>query len=172
LKFILRKKEYPEGCRISSSKAGFPTILVDADSCPVKEEIVEIAACYSIKPIFVASFDHYKADTEGSYWEYVDSGKEAVDVFIMNRAKAGDIIVTQDIGLAATLLAKGVYVLSPRGTVYEEKDINTALEMRYFSAKARRRGIYGKGPKPYNQNDRLKFVKQLTKILSKYEGFY
>ncbi|AIE60775.1 YaiI/YqxD family protein [Bacillus methanolicus] len=145
---------------------------MDADSCPVKKEIVEIASFYSIKPIFIASYNHFKADTAGSFWEYVDSGKEAVDLFIMNRAKSGDIIVTQDIGLASALLPKGVYALSPRGIMYEENEINTALDIRYLSAKARRRGIYAKGPKPFTQNDRIKFVKQLTKILSKYEGFF
>ncbi|WP_407643412.1 DUF188 domain-containing protein [Cytobacillus dafuensis] len=103
-------------------------------------------------------------------WKFVDSRKEKVDLFIMNHALPSDIVITQDIGLASTLLLKGVYVLSPKGILYEEKENHTALDMRYLSSKARRRGIYGKGPKPYSREDRLRFVKELTKILSKFEG--
>jgi len=103
-------------------------------------------------------------------WKYVDNSKEAVDLFIMNSVKKQDIVITQDIGLASTLLLKNVYVLSPRGKVMEEKDIATALDMRYLSAKARRRGIYGKGPKPFTEIDRKNFKKNLIKVLSKFEG--
>ncbi|WP_420800231.1 YaiI/YqxD family protein [Neobacillus terrae] len=143
-----------------------PTIFVDADSCPVKEEIVEIASDFSIKVLFVASYNHVKNDFTYAEWKYVDIGKEAADLFIMNHAAKGDIAVTQDIGLASTLLPKGVYVLSPRGTLFEEKGILTALDLRFLSAKARRRGEYGKGPKPFISSDRERFVKELTNILS------
>ncbi len=109
-------------------------------------------------------------EQEEMKWKYVDSSKEAVDLFIMNKVKKQDIVITQDIGLASTLLLKGVYVLSPRGIVMEEKDIQTALDMRYLSAKARRRGIYGKGPKSFSEDDRQRFKKNLKRILSKIEG--
>lgn len=146
--------------------------MADADSCPVKEEIVEIAKSFSIEPVFVASYAHMKNDLNGANWKFVDSDKEAADLFIMNNAESGDVVVTQDIGLASTLLLKGVYVLSPKGILFEENEIRTALDMRYLSAKARRKGVYGKGPKPYNQEDRSRFVEQLTKILSNFEGIW
>jgi uncharacterized protein YaiI (UPF0178 family) len=76
-------------------------------------------------------------------------GKEAADLFIMNHAAKGDIAVTKDIGLASTLLPKGVYVLSPRGTLFEEKGILTALDMRFSSAKACRSESVEKGQNPY-----------------------
>lgn len=88
----------------------------------------------------------------------------------MNHVKKGDLAVTQDIGLASALLSKGVYVLSPRGILFEEKGIAAALDMRYLAAKARRQGRYGKGPKPFRAEDRINFVKELTKILTKIEG--
>ncbi|PLR85914.1 DUF188 domain-containing protein [Bacillus canaveralius] len=149
---------------------GIPDLFVDADSCPVQQEIVEIAASFSVEAIFIASYNHVKRDNGHAVWKYVDAGKEAVDLYIMNHVKKGDIAVTQDIGLASTLLGMGVYVLSPRGTLFEEKDIDTALDLRYLSAKARRRGVYGKGPKPYTDEDRSRFVHQLTNILSKFAG--
>jgi uncharacterized protein len=143
---------------------------VDADSCPVKAEIVEISNNFDISVVFVASYDHVVKDSIGGTWHYVDSDKEAADLFIMNHVNAGDISVTQDIGLASTLLSKKVYVLSPRGSLYKEKDIESALHMRYLSAKARRQGKYGKGPKPFTREDRMQFKKNFTKILSKIKG--
>ena len=100
-------------------------------------------------------------------WVYVDSDKEAADLYIMNHVHKGDITVTQDIGLASTLLAKGVMVLSPRGSSYEEKSIQTALDLRYLSAKERRKGNFGKGPKAFSAKDRENFMKELTRVLSK-----
>lgn len=85
-------------------------------------------------------------------WKYVDTGKEEVDLYIMNHVD------------------KGVYVLSPRGNVYEEKDINLALDMRYLAAKARRQGVHSKGPKRFGQNDRDDFAKNFYSILSKFAG--
>jgi uncharacterized protein len=145
-------------------------IYVDADSCPVKEDIVEIASYYHYELQFVASYAHMKRENDGQKWKYVDSDKEAVDLFIMNATKKQDIVVTQDIGLASTLLLKQVTVLSPRGVIYEEETINTALDMRYLSAKARRKGVYGKGPKPFTEEDRQKFRRNFIRILSKNEG--
>ncbi|MGG0716458.1 DUF188 domain-containing protein [Robertmurraya massiliosenegalensis] len=143
---------------------------MDADSCPVKAEIVEIAQNFDVSVSFVASYNHVTNDTIGGTWHYVDSDKEAADLFIMNHVHAGDIAVTQDIGLASTLLAKKVLVLSPRGSLYEEKDIESALHMRYLSAKARRQGKYGKGPKPFTMDDRNRFRKNFTNLLSKIKG--
>lgn len=109
-------------------------------------------------------------DYAAASWKFVDSTKEAVDLFIMNKAGKGDIAITQDIGLASTLLPAGIYVLSPKGILYDEQSIHTALDLRYLSAKARRQGIHGKGPKPFTIKDRERFVNGLTGILSGIKG--
>jgi uncharacterized protein len=88
----------------------------------------------------------------------------------MNHTVKGDITITQDIGLASTLLLKGVLVLSPRGILYEEDSIQTALDLRYLHAKARKRGVFEKGPKPFHSEDRARFATELAKILSKFAG--
>ncbi|WP_079509783.1 YaiI/YqxD family protein [Mesobacillus jeotgali] len=142
---------------------------MDADSCPVIKEIVEIASKFAIEAVFVASYAHMKNDLQGQNWVFVDSYKEAVDLYLMNHVKKGDFAVTQDIGLASTLIAKGVYTISPRGSLYEEKGIQTALELRYISAKARRQGYYGKGPKPFTEKDREKFIEELNMLLSNFK---
>ncbi len=162
------KKEYAGGCRISTMEKKHPIVYVDADSCPVKEEIAQLASDFSVEVTFVASYAH--ATSNPLYmewkWKYVDSDREAADLYIMNHASKGDIVVTQDIGLASTLLLKGVYVLSPKGNLFEEKDIQTALDIRYIKTKARARGIYGKGPPPFTDLERKRFVEELAALLS------
>lgn len=110
------------------------------------------------------------SNTLGCEWKYVDTDKESVDFYIMNHTKSGDIVVTQDIGLASTLLLKGVKVIHPRGKIYSESDISVALDMRYLSAKLRRSNKHTKGPKPLTQTDRLYFYENFNKILSNYAG--
>ena len=68
--------------------------------------------------------------------------------------KAGDIVVTQQYRSGFDIITKGSLRLSPKGISYEEKSIHTALDMRYLSAKARRKEVYGKGPKPYTHEGR------------------
>ena len=119
-----------------------------------------------IETQFVASYAHMKNNLKKMQWKFVDSTKEAVDLYIMNHVKAGDLVITQDIGLASTLLPKDVYVLSPRGIPFEEKSINKALDRRYLSAKARRNRLYGKDPKPFTNEDRIRFKNELIQILS------
>lgn len=119
--------------------------------------------------IFVASYAHVSNHSSDERWIYVDNVKEAADLFILNHVNRKDIVVTQDIGLASTLLLKEVFVLSPRGDLYQEKEMETALDLRFLSAKARRKGEYGKGPKPFSKEDRIKFIDQLTMVLSNFE---
>ncbi len=116
--------------------------------------------------MFVASYAHMSIHPPEERWIYVDNEKEAADLYIQNHISKWDIVVTQDIGLASTLLLKEVSVLSPKGMVYKEEDMETALQMRFLSAKARRRGQYGKGPKPFSKDDRQRFIHQLTELLS------
>lgn len=143
---------------------------MDADACPVKEEITGICEDREVKVIFIASNAHRKTSPDKGVWVYVDSSKEAADLYIMNHIKSGDVLVTQDIGLASIVLPKGVYAISPRGKEFREETISTALDFRYLSAKERRKGKYGKGPKPFTSEDRERFVSVFKKILSNFAG--
>ncbi|KSU63730.1 hypothetical protein AS034_05670 [[Bacillus] enclensis] len=125
---------------------------------------------FGFEVVFVASHAHRKNSPDEGTWVYVDSEKEAADLYIMNHVRTDDILVTQDIGLASLVLPKKVYVLSPRGKVYREESIVTALDYRYVAAKERRKGNYGKGPKPFTDDDRKEFSAQFEKILSKVAG--
>ncbi|XXM74504.1 YaiI/YqxD family protein [Lysinibacillus sphaericus] len=154
---------------VSNSKLK-STVFVDADACPVKQEIIRISGGFGFEVVFVASHAHRKNNPDQGRWVYVDSEKEAADLYIMNHVRTNDILVTQDIGLASLVLPKKVYVLSPRGKVYREESIVTALDYRYVAAKERRKGNYGKGPKPFTDDDRKGFSAQFEKILSKIAG--
>ena len=134
-------------------------IFVDADACPVKGEISKIASGLNLEVLFIASYSHKPSRSkEGENWIFVDPDREACDLYILNHVKQGDILVTQDIGLASIALQKGVYVFSPRGTEYREETIDTALDFRYLAAKDRERGKFWKGPKPFKDEDRNRFL--------------
>ncbi|EFR87727.1 YaiI/YqxD family protein [Listeria marthii] len=142
-----------------------PQILVDADACPVKSEIKQVAKEFHLEVTFVASFNHYSVNTNGENWIFVDTGKESADMRMMNLAKKGDIIVTQDIGLASILLAKGTFVFSNRGELYREEEMSLMLDIRYRHAKERQQGKYSKGPKAMSDADRSLFQDRLTTFL-------
>lgn len=140
-------------------------LYVDADACPVKEEIVDICQQYKVKMVFVSSYAHKMTLPEVAKVVTVDSEKEAVDLYIMNQVKKGDLCVTQDHALASVLLARGVTVLSPRGLIYREELIGQMLEARHFASKQRRMGAKTKGPKPFKKADRLHFAEQLHRCI-------
>lgn len=75
-------------------------------------------------------------------------------------------------GLASLLVKKGVHVLSPRGTIITDEQMDTILYNRYVSAKLRREGIFLKGPKAFSKEDKKKFQQKLQKILSNHEGIH
>ncbi|WP_328006971.1 DUF188 domain-containing protein [Heyndrickxia acidicola] len=142
-------------------------MFVDADSCPVKNEIAHISMEFRLHVVFVASYAHKTAESQYGKWIYVDPDKESADLYILNHVRKYDVVVTQDIGLASMLLPKRVYSISPRGREYKEDMIATALDLRYLSAKARRQGKYDKGPKAFKTEDRKAFTKKFAEILSK-----
>ncbi|MDF2657797.1 MAG: YqxD [Paenibacillus sp.] len=142
-------------------------IIVDADACPVKSEIASAASQFGIPVMMVASYDHRLQPGEGVTVIQVDRSDQSVDLYIANRVSAGDILVTQDFGLATIGLAKRAVVLSNRGQIYTDRTIDFLLEKRHESAKQRRAGKFGKGPKPFTELDRQSFLQTLTKVLTR-----
>jgi uncharacterized protein len=134
-------------------------IYVDADACPVKDIIISEAGNFEIPVILVTSLSHFSNAEQPSGVEtiYVDSGAEAADYRIVKLVEKGDIIVTQDYGLASLGLAKGSIVLHQKGFRYTNDNIDQLLQTRYLSAMARKSGQRTKGPKPFTAEDREKF---------------
>lgn len=140
-------------------------IVVDGDSCPVKTEIAETARRFGIKVLMVSSYDHVLRESEGVEVVQVDRSQQSADLYIANHIASGDIVVTQDYGLAALALAKSCKTMSPRGDIYHPGNIDYLLERRHYQAKARRGGRHSKGPKPFTDEDRTHFTEVLLKLL-------
>ncbi|MGF7185513.1 hypothetical protein GGQ84_001602 [Desulfitispora alkaliphila] len=142
-------------------------LLIDADSCPVKDEIQEVAAKYSVNVFFVMSTAHFSsASLNCGQVILVDSSSQAVDMEIVNRASRGDIVVTQDYGLAALCLAKKCKAITPRGKIISDKDIEMLLEARHASEVIRKSGGRVKGPKSFHKECSLQFKRNLKLLLT------
>src|SRR5699024_5306221 len=142
-------------------------IYIDADACPVKDIIISEGTAQCIPVILVTSISHFSTVEQPAGVEiiYVDTGAEAADYRIMRLAKKGDLIVTQDYGLASLALAKGCIVLHHTGFKYTNDNIDQLLQSRYLSAQVRKSGKRTKGPKPFTEENRLTFQKLFKETL-------
>lgn len=140
-------------------------IIVDADACPksVLQICMRVAEEYTIPVWTVASFNHRIISNH--HIVVGDSSQEA-DIRVMNLAEAGDVAVTQDWGLAAMLLSKGVKCINPIGREFDSLTIDFLLEEREAKAKFRRSGGRTKGPKKRLPEHDQKFEACLRRILS------
>ncbi len=143
-------------------------IWVDADACPVKQEIVDAAKLFKVEVIFTASIAHSleRWIEEGVRAIQLDPSDQSVDMYIANHLKAGDILVTQDLGLSALAMAKQAIVLSNRGQILQEDQMDYLLAARHAHARKRRGGGRTKGPKAMSKLDRTNFQHTLTKVLT------
>lgn len=142
-------------------------LIIDGDGSPVKDTTIEVALEQVLDVLIVTSIDHYslKEYPENVSFVYVDKGADAADYKIVQLIKAGDILVTQDYGLASLVLLKGVLVLHQLGYEYTKDNIDGLLEQRYFSAKVRKSGGHTKGPKAFTKADRETFKAKLIDLI-------
>jgi hypothetical protein len=140
-------------------------IYVDADACPFKDDIIEIAAVNGWAVTMVATYNHEIEAPQPVEVVRVDCDREAVDIMIANRATARDIVVTQDYGLAALVLGKGARALSPRGRIFDVAEIGSLLDARHHAQKTRRSGGRLKGPPPLRRSDREQFRRALEGLV-------
>mgnify|MGYP001435476676 CR=1 FL=1 len=142
-----------------------PRIFVDADACPVKQEILTAACELQAEVIMVASYAHALGPYEGVTIIQVDQADQAVDLYIANQLREGDIVITQDFGVAALALGKQAAAMSFRGQQYTHENIDYLLASRHARSKARRAGMRTKGPRAMSDEDRAVFLQHLTKLL-------
>ena len=139
-------------------------ILVDADACPVKDIILRMAKQRNI-PITMVIDTSHELDDGYSTIITVDKGTDSADYVIARMVTCNDIVVTQDYGLAAMILAKCASVLDQNGLVYTSDNIDSLLERRYIGQKIRRSGGRTKGPKKRIREDDKRFEDSFRKIL-------
>ena len=131
-------------------------ILVDADACPVKKIIVRVAKKRQIPVTMISDTAHELGDGY-SRIVTVDKEPDSVDYALMGLLKAGDVVVTQDYGLAAMALGKGARAINQNGLVYTDANIDRLLMERHIGGKARRAGKRTKGPPKRKPEDDARF---------------
>jgi len=141
------------------------TVIVDADACPKpSREIINILLQkYPWELVTIASFNH-QIDGEQRHIVVGDE-PQAADLAVMQLAGQGDIVVTQDWGLAALVMSKGARAISPRGMIYEEDKMDFLLEERHIKAQFRRQGGRTKGPAAWSPEDSKRFRTNLERML-------
>jgi len=139
-------------------------ILVDADACPVKEIILRMAKRRNIPVTMVIDTSH-ELDDGYSTVITVDKGSDSADYAITGMATRSDIVVTQDYGLAAMVLARNASALDQNGLIYTCDNIDSLLERRYIGQKIRRGGGRTKGPKKRTREDDERFEAALERMM-------
>ena len=141
-------------------------IYVDADACPVVEEIEKIAKRYEIDVILLCDTNHVLR-SRYSQVIVVDAGADRVDFALLGKICKGDLAITQDYGLAAMVLSKGAYGLHPNGMEYRDEMIDALLAQRHFAQEQRRRTAknHMKGPKKRSALDDQNFCEALERII-------
>jgi uncharacterized protein len=141
-----------------------PTLYLDADACPVKDEAYRVAGRYGVRTVVVANSTMWVP--AGPLVELVvRAGFGAADDHIAEVAGPGDVVVTADIPLAGRALAKGARVVDPRGREITDNEIGAALGMRELMEELRARGEATGGPPPMAAKDRSRFLSKLDEVL-------
>lgn len=139
-------------------------ILIDADGCPVVDLTVRLAEKYGIECTILCDTSH-EFNREGAKTVVVEKGADSVDFRIVNLVGEGDIVVTQDYGLAAMCLARKAIPVSQNGMVYTDKNIDQLLFTRYVSKKIRKAGGRMKGPSERTPEQDKAFAAALEKLI-------
>ena len=141
-------------------------ILIDADACPVVGIVEQIAKKYNIPVTSLCDTNHV---LQSDYSEVitVGAGADAVDFKLVSICQKGDMVVTQDYGVAAMILAKGAYGIHQNGKWYTDENIDQMLMERHMNKKARRSSSknHMKGPKKRTVEDDERFTQSFEKMI-------
>lgn len=136
-------------------------IYVDADACPVKEEVYRVAARYGLEVTLVAASWMRRPDEPWIGLQVVGGGIDVADDWIVEHVEADDIVVTADIPLAGWCLGRGAAVIGTTGRPFTEDNIGSAMATRGLLSELRDLGETTGGPPPFERRDRSRFLQQL-----------
>ena len=139
-------------------------ILVDADACPVKDEIILLAKKNTLDVHFFADINH-DLNRYNATIHIIDQGRDAVDFALIGAMENGDIVVTADYGVASLALGKNGHVLHPSGKIIDLHNIDLLMFERHLGKKARQAGHRGPRHKKRRADDNLHFYHQLEKLI-------
>ena len=146
-------------------------IWVDADACPVviKDILFKAANRTGVQLTLVANQAMNTPSSPNITAVQVPQGFDVADDEIVKRVTAGDLVITSDIPLAAEVIEKGAYALSPRGELHTKENIGAKLNMRDFMDTMRSSGVeMSGGPAAFSQRDKQEFANNLDRFLTKY----
>lgn len=141
-------------------------VLIDADACPVTEIAVKEALKRKISVVLFCDTSH-TIFYEGAETIIVSKGNDSADFALVNKTEKGDLVITQDYGLAAMCLSKSAYILNQDGKEYTDFNIGSLLTSRYENKKLRMAGKRTKGPKKRTKEQDISFYNALCAILDR-----
>ena len=143
-------------------------IYIDADACPVVRIAEKIAEKYDV-PVTLLCDTNHVLSSDYSEVKIIGAGADAVDFALVNMCHQGDIVITQDYGVAAMVLGRGAYCIHQSGRWYTDENIDGMLNQRYISKKARMASAKNhlKGPRKRTPEDDKKFAESFEKLILK-----
>ncbi len=136
-------------------------VYVDADACPVKDEVYRVARRHDL-PVTLVSAQAMRVPAEGRVtMQVVAAGMDAADDWIAAHAGVGDVVITADVPLAARCIAAGAAVIGTNGRAFTEDNVGDALATRDLLAGLRGAGEITAGPPPFGPKDRSRFLQAL-----------
>ena len=139
-------------------------ILIDADGCPVVDITVAVARRHSL-PCHIFCDTAHVFDKEGAETHILPKGADSADFALVNFARRGDVVITQDYGLASMALARGAVCINQDGDEYTENNIDALLLARHTARKIRNGGGRLKGPPKRSAEQNVRFEKKLTELV-------
>lgn len=140
-------------------------IYVDADACPVKEEVYRVARRYRLDVTLVANSWMRVPDDRRITLELVENGFDAADDWIVEHVEANDIVITADVPLAGRCVKKGARVIGPSGKPFTDANIGQAVATRDLLADLRGAGEITGGPPPFTRRDRSRLLQKLDQVV-------
>lgn len=139
-------------------------ILIDADGCPVVDNAIKIAKQYNVSCIIICDTSHF-FERDGATTITVSKGADSVDFALVNMVQNGDIVITQDYGLAAMCIARNAIPISQDGMVYSNDNIDALLLQRHTAKEIRMAGGRMRGKAKRNKEQDMNFEMNLIKLI-------
>jgi uncharacterized protein len=141
-------------------------IYIDADACPVKDEVYKVAQRYQLEVTLVANSYMRIPGSDNIKLVVVDKGLDEADDWIAEQVEENDIVITGDIPLAARCLDEGAHVLGHKGKPFTKENVGESLATRQLLAQLRDQGIMMGGPPPFAKKDRSLFLQKLDQMVN------
>jgi len=145
--------------------SGAITLFIDADACPVKDEVYRVAQRYGLQ-VYVVANAYIQVPLHPKIARVVvEAGPDVADDWIAERARPGDVAITNDIPLAERVLKAGAAAIAPNGRPFTVDSIGSAIAQRAIMEQIRSTGAITGGPKPFDRNDRSRFLQTLDETI-------